>query len=160
MRQEGNALEVRLSPEDRTHLRAAVDEEHRRRVGRRYQSILLVADEESPSAVAAILQCSLTSVYNWIAAWRRAGLAGLAEKPHPGKTPALDASGEEVLVTLLKSRPHQRGYDAGGWTVALLQRELGRAGYSARDRTIRRALHRLGWRWESNRSWSPHSNFQ
>jgi transposase len=49
---------------------------------------------------------------------------------------------------LLAADPQTRGHRATGWTVPLLRTELAAAGIMAGERTIRRALHRLGWRWK------------
>jgi transposase len=87
-------------------------------------------------------------VYNWVAAWRRAGLAGLHEAPHGGRKRGFDAAGEQWLGTLLASDPQTHGYRAGGWTVPLLLREAAAAGYVVSAATLRRTIHRLGWRWK------------
>jgi transposase len=52
------------------------------------------------------------------------------------------------LEALLAADPQARGHHATGWTVPLLRSELTAAGIVAEERTIRRALHRLGWRWK------------
>ncbi len=58
------------------------------------------------------------------------------------------AAGEGLLEALLGQDPQACGHRATGWTVALLVGELTNAGYAGGDRTVRRALHRLGWRWK------------
>jgi transposase len=40
------------------------------------------------------------------------------------------------------------GYAATDWTVPLLRTELLRRGYALSERTLRRTLHRLGFRWK------------
>ena len=115
---------------------------------RRYQAVLLLAAGQSPVAVARTLRCSRASVYAWAAAWRQAGAAGLGEGDHGGGQLKLGATGEEVLVGLLASDPQRHGYRATGWTVPLLQAELAQASYAVSPKTIRRALHRLGYRWK------------
>ena len=62
--------------------------------------------------------------------------------------PRLDTVGEARLGELLASDPQAHGHQATGWTVALLQTELAAAGYVLSARTVRRALHRLGYRWK------------
>src|SRR5262249_4855812 len=99
-----------------------------------------------------VLGCAHSSVYAWVAAWRRDGLAGLAERPRKGGRPARLAGGGTVLLArLLGEDPQARGWHAAGWTVPLLRAGLDRAGYPAGDRTVRRALHRLGWSWKRPR---------
>ncbi len=101
------------------------------------------------ATVARSLKCTETSVYTWVAAWRTDGLVGVAEGVHPGKARRLDPAAETVLQTLLlEGDPHAYGYAATGWTVPLLQTELAKRGWEVAERTIRRTLHRLGWRWK------------
>jgi transposase len=99
-------------------------------------------------AVARTLGCSAASVYAWTAAWRRAGGVGLAEGDHGGGQPKLGAPGEAVVTRLLAEDPQAHGHRATGWTVPLLRTELAAAGYAVAPKTIRRALHRLGYRWK------------
>jgi putative transposase len=137
-----------LTETQRSALAAAAAAEPRVRSWRRYQAVLLLAAGQRPAAVAAALRCSVSSVYGWAARWGRAGLAGLAEGRHPGAARRLDAAGEVLLEELLAADPQARGYRATGWTAALLHTELARAGYIVGERTIRRTLHRLGYRWK------------
>ena len=60
----------------------------------------------------------------------------------------LAARAGALLEAVLTTDPQTRGYRATGWTVPLLQAELAAAGYTASPRTIRRAVHRLGYRWK------------
>jgi transposase len=109
---------------------------------------LLLAEGQTPAQVASALRASLSSVYNWAATWRRAGLAGLHEAPHGGRKRGFDAAGERWLDTLLASDPHAHGYRVQGWTVPLLLREAATAGYAVSAQTLRRTIRRLGWRWK------------
>jgi transposase len=141
-------MELVLTGSERAELRAAAEAEPRVRRWRRYRAVLLVADDRAPAEVARALGCSPASVYAWVAAWRRDGVAGLRERPHGGGRRRLDAAGERLLEGLLAQDPQARGHRATGWTVPLLRGELAAAGYAASERTIRRALHRLDWRWK------------
>lgn len=140
-------MRLELTTGQRAGLEAAAAAE--RRVGRwkRYRAILLLA-EEAPGRVAAALGCGRSSVYGWAAAWRERGVEGLRERPRGGRPPRLGGGGEAVLEALLAEDPQALGQHATGWTVPLLRAELERAGHAVGERTIRRALHRLGWRWK------------
>ncbi|MGH2531273.1 MAG: helix-turn-helix domain-containing protein [Thermomicrobiales bacterium] len=140
-----------LTPTERAELEAAAANEPRVRRWKRYQAMLLRAEGQTVAAVAAALRCSMASVYAWTAAWRRAGVVGLAEGLHGGGKAKLGPEGEAVLTELLSDDPQTRGHQATGWTVPLLRTELAQAGYAVGDRTIRRALHRLGFRWKRPR---------
>jgi transposase len=122
--------------------------EPRLRRWRRYQAVLLLADGEPPGRVATALGCAASSVYGWAATWRRQGIAGLHEGDHGGARPVLDAAGEAALEELLGQDPQARGHHATGWTVPLLRTELAARGYTPSASTLRRVLHRLGYRWK------------
>lgn len=144
-------MPVILTPPERTALEAAAAAESRVRRWKRYQAILLRAEGQTVQAVATVLRCSMASVYAWTAAWRQTGVAGLQEGVHGGGPAKLGAGGETVLTGLLAEEPQARGHQATGWTVPLLRTELAAAGYAVGERTIRRSLHRLGYRWKRPR---------
>lgn len=141
-------MPLMLTETQRTDLEAAAAGEKGVRRWRRYQAVLLLAEGQAPIAVAHTLRCSRASVYAWAAAWRQAGVAGLREGDHGGGQVKLDADGEAVLTELLETDPQSRGSQATGWTVPLLRRELEQAGYAVSEHTVRRALHRLDYRWK------------
>ena len=113
--------------------------------------MLLRGDGMPVATVARALRCSVASVYAWTARWRRGGVAGLREGDHGGGTVKLGAAGEAVLARLLAADPQARGHRATGWTVPLLRGELMAAGDAVGERTIRRAWHRVGYRWKRPR---------
>lgn len=141
-------MAVTLTSEERAAVTVAATRERRVRHWRRYRALVLLADGQPPAAVAAAVGCSERSVWYWTAAWRRDGLAGLVELPHGGRARALDRAAEALLEARLGADPQGLGYHATGWTVPALQAELASAGYGVGQRTIRRTLHRLGWRWK------------
>jgi transposase len=141
-------MEIVLTDEDRAALEAAAAGERRVRRWKRPRAVLLLADGLSPSAVAAALDCAPSSVYTWAAAWRARGLDGLREGPHRGVARRLAEDGEATLAALLDQDPQARGHQATGRTVPLLRTELVAAGYGLSERTVRRSLHRLGYRWK------------
>lgn len=141
-------MQVTVSVDDEAVLVQAAARERRVRCWRRLRAIQLLGSGEQPKAVARALGCSLASVYNWAAAWRADGLAGLQEPSRPGKPRALDDRAEQLLDEWLASDPQARGYHATGWTVPLLHVELAKAEYAVSQRTIRRTLKRRGWRWK------------
>jgi transposase len=144
-------MRLTLTEAQETGLAAAAATEQGVRRWKRYQAVLLLAAGQAPAAVAQALRCSLASVYHWAAAWRQAGVAGLREGDHGGGRPKLGPGGEAVLVGLLATEPQTRGHRATGWTVALLRTELATAGYAVSMKTVRRALHRRGYRWKRPR---------
>lgn len=141
-------MEIVLTTADRIALEQAKAAEPRLRRWRRYHAVVLLAAGQPPGVVATALGCAVSSVYNWAAAWRRDGLAGLREGDHGGGQPVLDAAGEALVVALLGQDPQTFGHHATGWTVPLLRTELLTHGYAPSDHTLRRVLHRQGYRWK------------
>lgn len=141
-------MDLVLSSPHRAELEAAAAGERRVRVWRRYRAVLLLAAGAPPAAVATTLGCSLSSVYGWAAAWRRDGLVGVRGRAHGGGLVPLAVRAGPLLEGLLGEEPQARGHLAANWTVPLLRGELERAGERVSERTIRRALHRLAWRWK------------
>lgn len=142
-------MPLTLSQSERAALATAQQQSRNVRHWRRYQAVLLRAEGMAVKQVAQSLGCTETSVYNWSAAYRQGGVAGVHEGKHPGAVRHLDAAGEATLNTLLQENdPQTHGYQATGWTVPLLATELVARGYAVSAQTIRRTLHRLGWRWK------------
>jgi transposase len=56
-----------------------------------------------------------------------------------------------MLAELMPSAPAAHGYRHPAWTTPLLLAHLRREGVEASDTTVRRALHRLGYRWKRPR---------
>jgi transposase len=137
-----------MTAEQRAEVETAQHQSRSVRHWKRYQAVVLRADGMPLAVVAQTLGCSRVSVSNWTKAWREAGIAGIREGVHPGAVRRLDAAGERRLSELLTSDPQAAGYAATGWTVPLLQTELAKSGWHASGRTLRRALHRLGWVWK------------
>jgi transposase len=144
-------MRLTLTESQRVKLEAAAAAEKGVRRWKRYRAVLLRGEGMTVATVAHTLECSAASVYAWTAAWRQAGAAGLREGDHGGGRVKLGAAEEAVLVRLLGEDPQARGHRATGWTVPLLQGELGQVGTHVGERTIRRALHRLGYRWKRPR---------
>jgi len=141
-------MSLMVSEIERAALSDAAAHERRVRQWRRYQAVLLVAEGKRPAEAAAGVGCSQASVYSWLAAWRADGLTGLAEAPHPAPIQAHAAPLETLLTALLADDPQRHGHHATGWTIPLLHGEVGAAGIRVSDRTVRRAVRRLGWRWK------------
>jgi transposase len=141
-------MELVLTADERAALVAAAAHEQRVRRWRRFQALLLVADGGSPDAVATSVGCSRASVYNWLAAWRIEGVAGVVEAAHVSPPPAHTEPLATLLTERLGSDPQARGHHATGWTVPLLHGEARDAGIAVSEATVRRAVRRLGWRWK------------
>jgi transposase len=141
-------MALMLTPDQRDELERAVAAERHTRTWKRYRALLLLGEGLTIQQVAQSLGCAESSIYGWVAHWRDAGIDRLAEGPHPGRARRLDASADQHLHALLGHDPQAHGYAATGWTVPLLRTELARQGWHVADRTLRRTLKRLGYRWK------------
>jgi transposase len=138
-----------LKTKERVALAEAASKEKRVRNWRRIRAIELLAGGRKPEAVAETLGCARSSVYAWAKAWREMGLWGLREEPRSGRKRSLEGRAELLLKELLEeANPQSRGYRSSGWTVPMLKSELARSGYVVSERTVRRTLKRLGFRWK------------
>jgi hypothetical protein len=68
-----------LTAEERAALRAAQRKRPGIRHWRRYQAVVLRGEGLTVAQVAQALSCTETSVYNWTAAYRRAGVGGVGK---------------------------------------------------------------------------------
>ena len=140
---------VEMTDADRAALEEALQRTRGVREWRRLQAVRFLADGREAPEVAQVLGCSASSVYYWAEDWREAGLEGLAASPHAGGRPRrLDMAAEATLEQALADDPQAHGYAATDWTVPLLRTELAQRGHDLSERTLRRTLHRLGWRWK------------
>jgi len=110
----------------------------------RSRAVLRRAEGMTVAAVAAALRCSAASVDGWTARWRQGGVAGLGEGDHGGGRGKLEAAGAARLVALVATEPQAHGHHATGGTVPRLRGERATAGYGVGERTVRRAVRRLG----------------
>ncbi len=69
-------MPLTVTREERAALEAAQGRSRVVRHWRRYHAVLLRADGMAVTEVARALSCTETSVSNWTAAWRTAGVAG------------------------------------------------------------------------------------
>jgi transposase len=142
-------MRLTLTDAERAELQAVQRSSGNVRHWRRYQAVLLRADGVALAIVAQTLGCTQASVCNWTRAWRERGARGVAEGGHPGAERRLDVTAEHGLVALVEAGdPQVHGYAATNWTAPLLRTELGKRGWDASERTLRRTLHRLGYRWK------------
>ena len=145
---------LRLTARDRDTLAALARSNADTRETRRALALLDLDTGEPATRVARRYQVGRSTVYEWVARWQNADrprgerLRDAARSGRPAKT--RDAT-EEALAELLPTAPTDHGYRHPAWTTPLLLAHLTRRGVAASDTTVRRALHRLGYRWKRPR---------
>lgn len=76
-----------------------------------------------PAAIASMYGVSERTVYNWLERFRERPLeAAVADRPRPGRPPALSADRRERLEAALSEPPSDHGYEADEWTAPLVRR--------------------------------------
>ena len=126
------------------------------RMVRRAQGLLWLDQGEPPIAVAQRLGVTRESVYAWLRRLQHQGTPSLAEKlleqPRSGRPREKRQAVQELVQQVMDIHPSQYGYQAEGWTAALLRHHLKIAqGIEVSDATVRRCLQGLDYRWKRPR---------
>jgi transposase len=121
----------------------------------RAQALLWLAEGTSAGEVAELLHVSRQTVYNWVDRYRvRAGfgvMAQVRDAPRPGR-PRTGGGIDPLVAEVIDSDPRELGYRSTVWTAPLLSRYLHEHHRIAVcDRTVSRAIARLGIRWKRPR---------
>jgi transposase len=146
--------DIRLTARDREALGQTARHSSDAREARRALGLLALADGEPAAAVARRLLVSRSTVYEWAARWAdgaRPKADRLKDAPRAGRPPKQSEAAQERLAGLMPTAPTQHGYRHPAWTTPLLLAHLAKLGAPASDTTVRRALHRLGYRWKRPR---------
>jgi putative transposase len=115
--------------------------------------LLLCAAGRRPTAIAAVLFCSRSSVYRTVRAYQE-GTLGLEHDDQgwlipPVRTTVLLPTLRRSLVALLKATPQAYGWCRTRWSCATLALTLQtRRSILISAETMRRWLHEIGWVWK------------
>jgi transposase len=145
---------MRLTARDRETLGLTARHSTDARQTRRALALLDLDAGETPVEVAQRYRVSRSTVYAWAARWsdtKQARDERLQDAPRPGRPPQTREAVEEALAGLMPTPPTEHGYRHPAWTTPLLLAHLSRQGVAASEPTVRRALHRLGYRWKRPR---------
>lgn len=145
---------LRLTARDRASLAETARHSSDARETRRALALLDLDAGNPPARVAGRYRVSRSTVYEWAARWHdpdRPRHARLRDADRGGRPPETRDAVEAALAELIPTDPRDRGYRHPAWTTPLLLAHLRRHGVEASDTTVRRALHRLGYRWKRPR---------
>jgi transposase len=122
----------------------------------RAQALLWIAEGADVAEVAELLVVSRQTVYNWLSRFQeRAELdlrARLLDAPRLGRPRAASGTIDELVAAVIDGDPRKFGYHATVWTAPLLSRYLrDHRAINVSDRTVSRAIDRLGIRWKRPR---------
>ncbi len=137
---------VHLSDEQRREL----EQVSRQAVGRvaMRAHMVLMSDRGYPVPfIAAIHDCGLDVVRNWLHRYERAGVAGLEDEPRSGR-PRKDPLGPQIIDAQAHNSPENSGLVQSCWTVKLLAAFVAvRFGLLVSFSTVRRYLKQMRWTW-------------
>ena len=106
----------------------------------------LLLEGNDVDEVAEIVGVSAGSVRRWRRAVEEGGLEALRAKPHPGRTPRLDAKQKQQLVAILLAGPRKAGYRTDLWTCGRVAEVIARTfQVEYHPDHIGKMLHDLGW---------------
>jgi transposase len=147
---------IGLSSAGRRALEAIVTRPHDVQQYRRAQALLWLDEGEKPVAVAQRLRVHRDTIYAWAARYqqrrRQRVPTRLRDSARPGRPRQLAERVERVLVTVLETVPQAQGYRASQGTTPLLRQYVREhQALAVSEVTVRRGLHRLGYRWKRPR---------
>jgi transposase len=127
------------------------------RLVQRARIIALMLEAPSLYASEAALQAGFSSATVgalWVKRFNAQGLAGLQDKPRPGRQPVHTPETRSALVSLATQKPATLGYPFQLWTLERLQRAFEeRHGTHLSDSTIWEWLAAEGLEWKRQQSW-------
>jgi transposase len=90
----------------------------------------------------------------WVKRFNQEGIAGLEDKPKPGRPPTHDQKVRSELVNLALQKPDTLGYPFKLWTLERLQTAFEeRQGVHLSDSTIWEWVEAEGFSWKRQQSW-------
>ena len=148
---------IAIAPKERKELIRMMKREVKPSRRLRMHIALLASDGRSPSEISRALFCSRTTVYAVVSRFLREGRAAFDDRRKRGPQPLLTNTADERLECLLEEdSPTEHGWLRSRWSCKLICLQLLRERLASASReTLRRALHRLGFRWRRPRPVAP-----
>ena len=148
---------ISLTPQQRKDLIIEMKRERKPSRRLRMHIVLLTSDGRSPTEIARVLFCSRTTVYAMASRLLREGRAAFDDRRRRGPRPLLGGAADERVERLLEEEsPIEHGWLRSRWSCKLVVLQLLRERLAEVSReTVRRTLHRLGFRWRRPRPVPP-----
>lgn len=110
---------------------------------------LLASDGLSPTEIARVLFCSRTTVYAVASRFIREGRAVFDDRRRRGPKPLIGKDeGERIERLIEEQSPVEHGWLRSRWSCKLISLQLMSERLASASReSVRRALHRLEYRW-------------
>src|SRR5215472_11724239 len=143
-------IDVHLTESQRDEL-SAVSRHAIGRVALRAHMVLLSDRGFTVPQIAAIHDCGEDVVRTWLHRYQRVGVVGLEDEPRSGRPLKHPLEGW-IVDTQASQSPHCSGHVQTCWSVSLLTAFVARSFHLFLTNTsVRRWLHRMGWRWKRPR---------
>jgi len=148
---------ITIAPEVRKSLIIEMKRETKPSRRLRMHITLLASDALSPTEISRVLFCSRTTVYAVVSRFLWEGPAAFDDREARGPRPLLGKEANERLEKLLEGdSPTSHGWLRSRWSCKLICLQLLRERVASVSReTLRRALHRLEYRWRRPRPVPP-----
>jgi transposase len=122
----------------------------------RAQALLGIAEGFEVAEVAELMHVTRQTVYHGLSRFQQRVepdlRARLRDAPRLGRPPAAEGTIDELVAAVIDGHPRQFGSHATVWTAPLLSRYLREHhAIQVSDRTVSRAIDRLGLRWKRPR---------
>jgi transposase len=122
----------------------------------RAQALLWLAEGSDVADVAERLDVSRQTIYNWLSRFQERAewdlRARLRDAPRLGRPRTSGGTLDELIAAVIDGDPRPLGYHATVWTAPLLSRYLrDHHGIEVSDKTVSRAIDRLGIVWKRPR---------
>ena len=147
---------IRLAGRARYTLERIAHSAANARMVRRAQALLWLHAGERVSMVAQRLGMSRRGIYKIVAQYQARAdqpvAQRIADRPHTGRRATKREQVAPVVARLLKTKPSRYGYRALAWSTPMLQHQVEqRLHMSVSERTVRRALRQLRYRYKRPR---------
>jgi len=147
-----------LTPEEEAEVRRlAASRKAAVRLVQRAKIIVAMLDDPSLNASAAGMRAGYKSEVMgpmWVKRFNKQGLAGLQDRPRPGRKPTHSQEVRSALISLALQKPRSLGYPFELWTLERLQRAFKeRHGVHLSDSTIWTWMEEEGFKWKRQQSW-------
>jgi transposase len=140
-------------------LRAAAAREPDARIARRILAIAMVLAGHSRQAAAEAQAMERQTLRDWVIRYNEHGLAGLADRPRPGRPSLLNADQEAQLESWVEQGPDLVKDGPVRWRrLDLRERIMQRFGITMHERSVGKILRRLNFRRISVRPQHPQSD--
>ena len=112
----------------------------------RARAVRSVQNGQSPEVVAQALGINRTTIYDWLAKYRRGGWSALKAKPVPGRPPKLSGHAIKwIYDTVTQKSPLQLKFEFALWTREMIAKLIaGRFGVKLSVSSVGRLLAQLG----------------